>query len=360
MFELASRSSVRTRPAKSFRSSHDLTDCASRGLRPEGFPAIFERERAIWIGEIREDLLPSTRQAIAESLRASRGAAVASEDVWGELDPAFVAKRDGSRRREWVRAQIEALEACQRFDETRESGFLQMAVGHLERAAFTERAAQVPRMTVRSAAHERARLGAALRTALDRDARAFFTHHVRDRLGAEVGVEQLLSEESWTIGFSPYLRDLGVVFASGFQMVFETTREAEEVERAEEERLHDQAREELWRMMAQRRAEREREESGVDEPSAHTPGGAGLDEAEPAGQGLVLVEPEDGAGGLSREVSGAYESELARQRRWDDEREQEEAERRVYFARLGLPYPGPRIRARESRFESGLGYPLRW
>jgi hypothetical protein len=309
-----------------------------------GRAGLLDLERSVWVRSIQNDLLPDSQAVVATSLRDSRGIGGPTEDPWADLDPEFVAARDTLEARTWAQAEVEALASCSRFVATTKVTFLRTAVAQLERASQNSRMrGTTRRMTIDGSARERDRLRVALDTALSADARAFFVRHVRTCLGG-VGprVDQRLSEERWTVGFSYRLRDIGVVFAPAFQAVYDTAKRDDEDHWAEKDRRREAAAEALRAEMGQRSAGGKRPQRTSSEPPSPLAAPGVPEDARP-GQGpplmgeLVLVELPTGPKWLDRASAASCQAEMDRRRRHDAIRKERKDQLRLYHAQIGRP-----------------------
>lgn len=324
----------------------ELVEAQVSSPSPRGRLGGLELEREVWLHQVGECLLPSSRELIAESIRATRGARRAEGDPWAALDPEFIADRVLARQMIWTRAEVAALEACRRYEVTSKVTYLRTAVARLERAASAAKARQEVRMTVGSASLERDRLGTALEGALQEDPRKFFVEHVRSNLGGpgSHGGQQLLSDESWTFDRPWYFPDLRGVFAPEFQAVYDAAWRDELERRAEDERRRAEGAE-------TRRAENAHTSSSADGAEDMEPESEGSEEGEEAGatvpadpqpdvgRALVLVHLPTGDEWLEPAMAASCNADLDRLRKKEEARAAYEEVRRDYYFTIGKPYP---------------------
>lgn len=352
--------------------------------RRELAQARIELERWIWGMAIDEFLLPDVKEAFVAALQGTVDESadddrdrrarddphhrryVTSDDPWVELDPHALEARDRAIERELLRAQQAAVEACRRYETTRQTSHLRDAVGEIDAAMRFRRDRLLSGLAPGGCAREAERLGRALLAALSPRAFRFFVVLIRDQIAIELeerallgrssdrdGIKvQLLSESGWADPVDQPLGSEGPCFVDLLQRRFDAELEGERLkEEAEERRLaDDEQRYRAWKARrdeearsAQTEAERDGglesldAETGVSSAeSAETPAQGGLQDER---DGIVdehgrLAPPGSVSETMHPAMAAAVEEEHKRRARFDGERARREALQQEYRQQL--------------------------
>lgn len=301
---------------------------------PKGPSGEMAFERSIWVAARGEHLPDDAHAVIAAFMRASRGACSPGDDPLIELDTVYMAEAAQRQKAIWLRAEYDALQACERAVRFGKWLYLRDAVRVLEAAWSEVQAYRPARLTVGRCAAQKDRLHGALSAALPREPLAFFVRYVRALIdGAPRSrTEQWLSDASWAERRSFSQKDHGTVFAPALQAKYEQALDEDRRVRTESALRAQLARADMLARMERTSADMAqvsgRDSSRLIESDADQREGA--DEVGAHGAGTVLVQLPTGAEYMPPHMAEVVNEELARRRALDAVRDQRERDRVEY------------------------------